>query len=185
MKIFFLIILTLGLVVSCKHSSKLGTEVSEDVIDTDTTIIEVQNKALNELFTLEDAVKILGEPAFLADSSTSVLKAVVRFQSAYKANVEDPETRKTGAIYLLFEDYSTDEAANEKYDFTKTANQDHGIKTLENLGDEAYFHSDNTNFYFIMIRKGTKVATMKVNKITTNTFLDEFNAVAERIAKEM
>jgi len=185
MKTSYLFILTICLLLSCKHSSKLGKEVSEVVTDSDTTQIEDKTKSLNELFTLEDAIKILGEPAFLVDSSTSTLKEVVRFQSAYKANAEDPETRKTGTIYLLFEEYSTTEAANEKYDFTKTANQDHGIKTLENLGDEAYFHSDNTNFYFVMIRKGTKVATMKVNKITTNTFLDEFNAIAERIGKEM
>lgn len=185
LKLIYLLFISVSLFSSCSHSSKLSLKPDEIKSDSDTTKAENTSKPLNELFTIKDAEKILGEPAHLLDSSTSIVTNVTRFQSAYKANIEDPESRKTGAIYLLFEDYSTVDAANEKYDFTKTANQDHGIKTLENLGDEAYFHSDNINFYFIMIRKGNKVMNMKVNKITNFTSLDDFNSIAERIAREL
>lgn len=185
MKSLVLTLILATLIMACKQTSKIDNTSINETTDTLTISSQNKSKSLSDLFTLEDAVRILGEPAYLADSSTSILKEVSRFQGAYKANTEDPESRKLGAIYLLFEEYSSSESAHEKFITIKSANQDHGIKTLDNLGDEAYFHTDNVNFYFIMIRKGMKVVTMKVNKITNNTFLDEFNSVAERISMEM
>jgi hypothetical protein len=154
---------------SCKNDSKAA-------IYADTPPI-----APGDLFTLADALKILGENAHLSDSSTSLQKDVVNYHYTYTANAADSKSKKTGNIYYLLEDYSYVSLAEKKYSSIKKANQDHGIKTLHDLGDEAYFHSDNENFYFIMVRKGPKVLTMKVNKITSNTSLDEFNRVAREI----
>jgi len=84
----------------------------------------------------------------------------------------------------ILDDLLTLERAEKigKYHDIKTANEDHeGITTLTDLGDEAYFHTDSENFYFIMVRKGVIVFNMKVNKITSLTSRDEFNNVAQVI----
>jgi hypothetical protein len=137
--------------------------------------------SLSNLFTLADAEKILGEPAHLADSSTKREGDALRYQCAYKANAEDVKSSKTGNVYFLAEEYNEVSSAQKKYAFIKKANENHGIKTLDDVGDEAYFHSDNQNFYFIMVRKGAKVFNMKVNKITSKTSLDGFNSVARKM----
>ncbi|HYV91474.1 MAG TPA: hypothetical protein VE978_06815 [Chitinophagales bacterium] len=133
------------------------------------------------IFTLSDAEKILGEPAHLTDSSMTIEENVSIYKCAYTANAKDPKTGKTGVIYFLFEQYSRDSSAEKVYTSIKTANENHGIKELHDMGDEAYFHTDGENFYFIMVRKGNKMFRIKVNKITGTTSLDEFNLIAKYI----
>ena len=53
------------------------------------------------------------------------------------------------------------------------------------MGDEAYFHSDGQNFYFIIVRKGEKMFRIKVNKITSTTSLKEFNMIAKNITASL
>ena len=142
-------------------------------------------KVLDDLFSLADAEKILGEPGSLSDSSTKTEINVVRYLCGYKANAEDDKTKRTGTVYFFAEQYNDTLAAKNKYSFIKKANEHNGIKVVEHLGDEAYFHSDGENFYFIMVRKGKKVFNMKVNKITSKTSLNDFNLVAKKITDEL
>jgi glycine betaine/choline ABC-type transport system substrate-binding protein len=136
----------------------------------------------NKLLTLPDAEKILGEPAHLTESSSIGTGEVSAYRYAYTANSIDQKSGKTGVIYFLLEKYNNISAAQKKYSDIKIANQNHeGVKVLHDLGDEAYFHSDGQNFYFIMVRKGEKVFNMKVNKTTGKTSLDAFNLVAGKI----
>ena len=114
---------------------------------------DVKPISLSDLFTLPDAEKILGEPAHLADSSTAHREDALVYQCSYKANSEDVKSKKTGVVYFLVEQYNKVSSAQKKYSFIKTANENHGIKVLNDLGDEAYFHTDGENFYFIMARK--------------------------------
>src|SRR5688500_19009213 len=122
---------------------------------------------LNDLFTKADAESILGEPAHVTDSTMGSQQAITAYKSSYTANVGN------GAVYFLAEEFTRITDAQTKYSFIKASNENSGgFKVLEDLGDEAYFHSDNQNFYFIMARKGTRVVTFKVNKITPKTSLD-------------
>jgi hypothetical protein len=141
---------------------------------------------LQSIFPLQDAEKILGEPAHLTDSSATVSKNNSIYRCTYFANVKDEKSGKTGCIYFLLEHYSDIADAQKKYTDIKVANQNHeGVKELQDLGDEAYFHTDNQNFYFIMVRKGAKVFNMKVNKITSKTSLAEFNLTANKITERL
>jgi hypothetical protein len=142
---------------------------------------------LNQLLTLADAEMILGETGFLEDSSTvTENKEHVTFRSAYTANEMDPVTKKTGKVYFLAEKFANESEAKKKYSFIKKANQNHeGVKVLDDLGDEAYFHSDGENFYFVMVRKESVVFNMKVNKKTQKTSLDGFNSVARKITNKL
>jgi hypothetical protein len=132
--------------------------------------------------TLPDAEKILGEPAHITDSTNTVEDNVSTYRLSYTANTVDLKTGKTGAIYYLLEQFDNVSSAQKKYSSIKKSNEDHeGVKILHNLGDEAYFHSDGENFYFVMVRYKEKMFNMKVNKITSKTSLNEFNTAAENI----
>lgn len=81
----------------------------------------------------------------------------------------------------MIEDYAEIESAKKTYSGIMESNRKNGINELKDLGDEAYFHTDNKNFYFILVRKGTKVLRMKVNKITNTTSREAFDSVANKI----
>jgi len=142
------------------------------------------NSFFNKIyFSQADAELILGEKAFLSDSSSTIKKDTLEIKRAYTANSIDQKTGKTGVIYFMIEEYNQEASAKNAYDFFKTANEKHeGIKIVHDMGDDAYFHSDGKNFYFILVRKGKKMFRIKVNKITSNTSLKDFNLVSKRIA---
>jgi hypothetical protein len=189
MKHFFYIVIISLIVGACGDSSEPVKQKSDESmaeVVAGEIVNEVSSSVNNgNLLTLADAEKILGEPAYLKDSSSTRNNNAYTFSSSYMATARDPENGKTGAIYFLYEKYNDDAAAHKKYLDIKTANADNGIKERGDLGDEAYFHSDGTNFYFMMIRKGPYVLTMKVNKITRKTSLDEFNKVAGELVQRL
>lgn len=119
--------------------------------------------------------------ARLIDSSWTISDSVSKYNCAYTGISKDGETGKAGKLYFLFEQFARDSSAIKAYAFIKHGNEKHGIKVLHDLGDEAYFHTDGTNFYFIIVRKGNRMFNMKVNKITGTTSLDEFLRVARNI----
>jgi len=138
------------------------------------------------LFTRADAEKILGEPAHLDDTATIVNKDAVQYKSSYIANAKDPKTGKTGGVYYLFERYNSATTAHEVYASFQVGNQSQeGFSILHGMGDEAYYHSDGENFHLIIVRKGKNMFRLKVNKITSNTSLDELNKVAKYITVEL
>ena len=153
--------------------------------------IAFENKQKNaqinttNLFPLSQIEKILGEPAYLKDSSTKVNSVAIIYTCAYSANSKDEKSGKTGVIYLLAENYFTDSSAHKYYIDTYNANKKNGVEVLQKMGDEAYFHTDKENFYFVMARKGYKIIVIKVNKITSKTSLDEFNLFAKNLVEKL
>ena len=160
-----------------QERSKIVAVTSVSVNRLHTSSIHPRN-----LFTLADAERILGEKAHLTDSASAIEGDVATFKCTYIANSKDPKTGKTGVIYVMFEEYAKVSSAKKVYSSIKTSNENHeGVKVLHDLADEAYFHSDGENFYFILVRKGGKMLRMKVNKTTSTTSLDQFNAIAKKI----
>ena len=153
------------------------------------TILSIQSSLQNKpffqrvYFSNSDAELILGERAFLSDSSSAIKKDTLEIKRAYTANSADSKTGKTGVIYFMIEEYSKESSAKGAYHFFKSANEkQEGVRTVNNMGDEAYFHSDGKNFYFILVRKGKIMFRMKVNKITSHTSLSGFNLVSKKMA---
>jgi hypothetical protein len=141
---------------------------------------------LNDLFSRQDAEKILGEPAHIGDSAVHTGGDIAEISCSYQANSADAKTGKTGNIYFMYEEYQHPADAHKVYSSIKTANEGHeGINVLEGLGDEAYFHTDGENFYFILARKGRKMFRLKVNKVTAHTSLAEFNLYAQKLADKL
>lgn len=168
-----------------KDVNTAGEQVNNNPPTTQVNNTNTQSSSvqLNKLFSEADAENILGEPAHVTDSTQGSQQGITAYRSAYTA---DAQSSRVGAIYFLVEEYSRIPDAQTKYSFIKASNENSaGFKVLEDLGDEAYFHSDNENFYFFMVRKGNRVANLKVNKITPKTSLDDFNRVSHELANKL
>jgi hypothetical protein len=137
---------------------------------------------ISVLFSRDDAEKVTGEPMYPTGGSTQLEGGALNYRYAYTAHSKINETERRSALYFLLRHYGHPGSAEVKYHATKSANEGLGIETLDGLGDEAYFHTDSENFYFIMVRKGNKLFNLKVNKITASTSLEEFHALAKKIA---
>jgi hypothetical protein len=147
----------------------------------DSAVVKQKPKFIRDtLFTIHTAERILGQSAFLSQREWSNKPNNRVYLSGYSAFQKDKD--RTGTVYFLIEQFNDDISAHQHYINTKIANAKNGIKTLRDLGNEGYFHTDNENFYFIMARKGNKVFNIKVNKITSHTSLADFNEVAREIA---
>lgn len=150
---------------------------------------------IKSLLTLSAAEQILGEPAHLADSgstvpgvasktsvSDSVLpikKMASSYRCAYEANAEDKKTGRTGKVYFLVEQYPEVSSAATVYSYYKRSNQNHsGFKVRHDLGDESWYGDSPFSIY---VRKGNKIFGIKVNKVTSKTSLDGFNQVIKNI----
>ena len=151
---------------------------------------------IKSLFTLSAAEKMLGEPAHLADSGSTVpgiasktsvndsvlpiKKMAWSYRCAYEANVEDNKTGRTGKLYFLVEQYPQVSSAATVYSYYKRSNQNHpGFKERHDVGDEAWYGDSP---YSIYVRKGNKIVGIKVNKPTSKTSLDGFNQLVKNIA---
>jgi hypothetical protein len=151
---------------------------------------------IKSLFTLLAAEKILGEPAHLADSGSTVpgiasktsvndsvlpiKKMAWSYRCAYEANVEDQKTGRTGKVYFVVEEYPQVSSAATVYSYYKRSNQTHpGFKERHDVGDEAWYGDSP---YSIYVRKGNKLFGIKVNRPTSKTSLDGFNQVIKNIA---
>lgn len=183
MKGFFLLVVGLfsayiPTVASCSPAEKRDDAVLERTSRANT---QTDSSDLSGLFTLSDAEKILGEKAHLANDTLAIKKDVSTYACTYIANAKDQKTSNTGVLYVILEDHPQLSSAKQVYNAIKTANENHdGVKVLDDIGDEAYFHSDG-NFCFILARKGTGILRMKVNKVTSKTSLNEFNQVAKEL----
>jgi hypothetical protein len=176
---------------SCGHlnSEKISQKTDLPSADTIPTTISASQKHpfFNRVyFSKSDAERILGEKAFLSDSSSTIKKDTLECKSAYTAYSKDQKTGKTGVVYFMIEQYNQESSAKNAYNFFYEANKHHeGIKIVHDMGDEAYFHSDGKNFYFYLVRKGKIMFRIKVNKITSHTSLNEFNLVSKKISDDL
>ena len=176
------------LLSSCGHLNSDNVSEKKESAATDTIPIAISSYQTNSFFdkvyfSKSDAEKILGEKAHLSDSSSTIKKDTLEIKRAYTANSVDQKTSKTGVIYFMIEMYDQDSSAQAAYNFIKVANENHeGVKIIHDMEDEAYFHSDGENFYFILSRKRKLMFRMKVNKITSHTSLNEFNLVSRKIS---
>jgi hypothetical protein len=174
-----------GHLISEKVSQKIEPPTTDTIPITKSS--HEKNSFLNQVFfSKSDAEKILGEKAFLSDSSSTIKKDTLECKSAYTAYSKDQKTGKTGVIYFMIEQYNHDISAKNAYNSIKVANENHeGVKIVHDMGDEAYFHSDGRNFHFILVRKGKIMFRMKVSKITSYTSLNEFNLISKKISDNL
>ena len=138
------------------------------------------------LLTLRDAEKIMGEPAKLSCNTFIKKGDTLEYKCDYTALNRDAKTGKTGKLYFMYEIYAGVPSAANAYTIIYKANSKHeGIEIVKGLGNEAYYHSDGTGFYFYLVRKNEKMFRLKLNKITSHSSEMQFKAVTKRIADKL
>src|SRR5829696_181715 len=177
MKCKFLPIYILSLIGLFATCQKTPTNVNEPcIIQTDTVAIA------SKLLTLTDAEKIMGEPAKLTCNTFMKKGDTMEYKCDYTALSQDAITGKTGKLYFMYEIYGRVAAAANAYAAIYQANSRHqGVEVVSGLGNEAYYHSDQTGFYFFLVRKNEKMVRLKLNKVTSNSSVVEFKEVTRRI----
>jgi hypothetical protein len=141
-------------------------------------------QAHSNYVSIADAEKILGEPARLADSSKEIKGPVTKYNYSYSALASDPKTNATGNLYYTLSQYQNAAAAQKAYAAVINSNRDMpGLDKLTDVGDEAFFHTDNQHFCLIMFRKQNLIFVVKVNRITSKTSVKELKMIAANLAK--
>jgi hypothetical protein len=129
-----------------------------------------------------DAEKILGQAASLTENRMEEKDNAVKYRCTYTAIQMETVTGKTGHLYYMFEKYKNDSLAKKVFDDIKFQNTNMAnFNVLHNIGDDAIRHTDNENFDMIIVRKGSKIIRLKVNKLTRMTSATDLQLVAEKI----
>ncbi len=171
------IIAIISLMLTCKETS---APLVPCIIQTDSAAIAPR------LLTLPYAEKIMGEPAELTCNTFIKKGDTLEYKCDYTAISQDEITGKTGKLYFIYEVYASVTAAENAYTSIYQANSGHeGIEIVTGLGDEAYYHSDGTAFYFFLVRKNEKMFRLKLNKVTSHSSEANFKEVAKLIADEL
>ncbi|MBD0297660.1 MAG: hypothetical protein ICV51_05315 [Flavisolibacter sp.] len=170
----------IGLFSTCRKTFAPSNIEQLCVIRTDSVAIA------SKLLTLSDAVGIMGEPAKLTCNTFIKRSDTLEYKCDYTALSQDEITGKTGKLYFMYEVYAGVDAAANAYSAIYQANSKHeGVEIVSRLGNEAYYHSDGTGFYFFLVRKNEKMFRMKLNKVTRHSSAVKFKEVAKLIADKI
>jgi hypothetical protein len=137
--------------------------------------------------SVADATRILGQPAVQTESATRPPEGgAERFICTYTATMADAKTHKTGHVYYMYEVYRDEALAEGTYQNIVSSNaRMPGQRRLDNLGNEAWEHSDGEGFYLIMVRKQNRMIRIKINSLTSKTSLENLKAVVQRVVTTM
>ena len=181
MKYKFFTVFTLSLMGSFAICQKAPTNVNEPSIIQTATMANA-----SKLLTLADAEKIMGEKARLTGNTYIKKGDTLEYKCDYTALSQDSLTSKTGKLYFMYEIYRGVAAAANAYTAIYQANSRHeGVKVVSGLGNEAYYHSDQTGFYFFLVRKNKKMFRLKLNKVTSHSSVIEFKKATRHIVDEL
>lgn len=139
----------------------------------------------SDLFGVQDAQWMIQAGAQRTESSHNQRPGRYTLNMTFTA-IHPDENGDTANVYFMFTEFDNIDSAKSSYDGIARANADHeGIEQLEGYGDEAYFHSDGENFYFLLMRKGHKEVRLKLNKIISTSTRDNFLAMAKKVAGKL
>jgi hypothetical protein len=127
--------------------------------------------------TLHEAERILGETCELKESGNESKNGGHKYKSTHVGNSSPNYT-----LYFIFESYESELSADKTFDEFRVSNQSfQGFETIENVGNEAFFHTDKENFGLIIARKSNEIIRLKVNKLNGKTSISELKKVAADI----
>ena len=136
--------------------------------------------------TKSDAEKIFGATAQMVNSQTENKDNSTRYTCTWRDTGKDIKPGDTCNLWYVLDVYKDETAAKKIHAVIVQSNKNlQGFTLLSTLGDEAFVHTDNTNFQLIMVRKANRIMRIKVNKITGRTSLEELKKVTGKIASTL
>ena len=132
--------------------------------------------------TVEEATLILGESCYQTETESTNKSFGHQFKSTFTANSSSENQTKMVALYYMFESYKDETTAKKTFaTFRDLNNVSNGFELLTNIGDEAFFQTDYSNFCILIARKNNELIRLKVNKLTQKTSTSELKKVAEKL----
>ena len=148
--------------------------------------IDLQSATDYECIQKAYAEQILGQSATRVENTSTKEAGVVQYKCTYTCLGNDPATNKTGNLYYMYEEYNSTSLAKQTYDNIVASNQQmSGHSKLNDIGDDAWFHTDQENFYLIIFRKQNKMVRIKINKVTSLTSKEALLRISNSIALTM
>ncbi|HVE57464.1 MAG TPA: hypothetical protein VNB22_11595 [Pyrinomonadaceae bacterium] len=143
-----------------------------------------------KFLSFAEAEKILGGKVELVTNSWTFTTDITRFDCTYRAVEKDKASGKDINLYFSFEQQdqnATVEKAREVFASTyrKINEPDIFVGKLSGVGDEAFLISNPPNFHFMMVRKGTKIFRIKLNKAGKGTSLEELKTFMKKAAEQI
>ena len=106
--------------------------------------------------TLQEAERILGETCELKESGNESKNGGHKYKSTHIG-----QSSANHALYFIFESYENELSAKKTFEDFRLSNQSlRGFETIENIGNEAFFHTDKENFGLIIARKALRADTL-------------------------
>src|SRR6478736_7647174 len=107
--------------------------------------------------SIEEAEKILGQTAKLAEEHLEEKDGLVTYKSTYQATTNDEKTDKLGSLYYVFEKYPNPEKSQKVFEGIVASNSAMpGQERSNDIGEETWIHTDQANFYLIMFERKIK-----------------------------
>lgn len=126
---------------------------------------------------IQEAERILGETCQIKESGNETKNGGHKYKSTHIGS-----SNTNHALYFIFESYESELSADKIFDGFLVSNQSfNGFEKIENIGDEAFFHTDKENFGLVIARKGNEIIRLKVNKLNSKTSISELKKVAADI----
>jgi hypothetical protein len=130
--------------------------------------------------SMDEVARILGEPALLVSRKDTTENNVYITKSTFSAKGIDTKSNKMGNLYYMFEQYNQEADAKNTYQSLFNSNKNSsGFEKLSDYGDDAFFHTDSSNFCLLFVRKRHKIVRLKVNKITPKTSVTELRKIGK------
>lgn len=151
-----------------------------------TLLGQAQKGVSTDCLSQSDAEIVLGHAATLTESSSIKKNGIRRSRCTYSATSRDSVTQKLGNVYYLFERFEGVDECAKAYHGILTSNDNlPGFTVLKSIGDEALFHTDNTNFALIVARKKNRMLRIKINKLTSTTSLPELKNISAKLINRL
>jgi hypothetical protein len=133
-----------------------------------------------------EAGRILGKASRLEGATAYEEGGTKVYLSAFRDDLLDPRTGKTGILYYMLEEYQSGEAARSFLKSTKKENrQKPGADIRLPGGAEIHYLRGGEVIRMALILKGRQLVRLKVNQATSRYSLDQFMRVAEELASQL
>ena len=135
---------------------------------------------------LDKAQRILGAQGHLEKVTSYLDNGTKAYQSAFRDDSLDPETRKAGTLYYMCEEYGSADAAKSFLDSTLKENHMSPADGLRMEGGaELHYFGRGDAVRMVMILKDNRLVRLKVNPVTSRYSLPEFRKVAAELARQL